>query len=90
MIPHSNELLGEAPRHRADNHLKEALEMPEIVLCKDCKQPINKEVDQYVIIEKGTDRYPEVLAHVACEQKRAAAGLGLDEWLRKLRWPNRS
>jgi hypothetical protein len=64
--------------------------MPEVVLCKDCKQSINKETDQYVTIEKGTDRYPEVLAHVACEQKRTAAGLGLDEWLRKLRWPNRS
>jgi hypothetical protein len=53
--------------------------MPEVVLCKDCKQSINREVDEYVIIEKGTDRYPEVLVHVACEQKRAAAGLGLDQ-----------
>jgi hypothetical protein len=63
--------------------------MPEIILCKDCKQPIDKEADQYVIIEKATDRYPEVLAHGTCEQKRRAAGAGLDEWLRKLRWPNR-
>jgi hypothetical protein len=47
-------------------------------------------IDQYIIIEKGTDRYPEVVAHATCEQKRAAAGLGLDQWLRKLRWPNRS
>jgi hypothetical protein len=54
------------------------------------QRPINREVDEYVIIEKGTDRYPEVLAHVACEQKRAATGLGLDEWMRKLRWPKRS
>ena len=75
--------------HGAEFNLKESLQMPEVVLCKDCKQSINKEVDQYVILEKGTDRYPEVLAHVACEQKRAAGGLGLDEWLRKLRWPNR-
>ena len=67
----------------------EVAEMPEAVLCKDCKQSINKEVDQYVVIEKGTDRYPETLAHVACEQKRAASGIGLDEWLRKLRWPAR-
>jgi hypothetical protein len=65
--------------------------MPEVILCKDCKQPINKETDQYVLLEKGTDRYPEVLAHVACEQKRAtASGFGIDEWLRKLRWPNRA
>jgi hypothetical protein len=64
--------------------------MPEVILCKDCKQSINKEVDQYVILERGTDRYPEVLAHVACEQKRATAGLGIEDWLRKLRWPNRS
>jgi hypothetical protein len=42
------------------------------------------------VIEKGNDRYPETLAHVTCEQKRAASGIGLDEWLRKLRWPNRS
>ena len=48
--------------------------MPEFVLCKDCKQSINKEVDEYVMIEKGSDRYPEILAHVACEQKRAADG----------------
>src|SRR6267154_6389611 len=35
---------------------------------ESASSPINKEVDQYVIIEKGTDRYPEVLAHVECEQ----------------------
>ena len=64
--------------------------MPETILCRECKQPINKEVDQYVIIEKGTDRYPEVLAHVACEQKRSAAGFGLDDLLKKQRWPHRS
>jgi hypothetical protein len=63
--------------------------MPEITLCKDCKQPINKEADQYVLIEKGTDRYPEVLAHVTCEQKHGATRAGFDEWLRKLLWPNR-
>jgi hypothetical protein len=64
--------------------------MPETILCRECKQPINKEVDQHVIIEKGTDRYPEVLAHVACEQKRSAASFGLDDLLKKLRWPHRS
>jgi hypothetical protein len=51
--------------------------MPETILCRECKQPINKEVDQYVIIEKGTDRYPEVLAHVACEQSGRGWALGL-------------
>ena len=56
--------------------------MPEVILCKDCKQSINKEADQYVMIEKATDRYPEVLAHVACEQKRATAGLGIDRRIR--------
>ena len=63
--------------------------MPEVVLCKDCKQSINKEVDQYVVIEKGNERYPETIAHGICEQKRAASGIGFDEWLRKLRWPIR-
>jgi hypothetical protein len=64
--------------------------MPEVLLCKDCKQPINKEADQYVVIERGTDRYPEILAHVACEQKRSTAGVGIDEFFKKLRWPSRS
>ena len=50
--------------------------MPEAVLCKDCKQSINKEVDQYVVIEKGNERYPETIAHVICEQKRASSGMG--------------
>jgi hypothetical protein len=63
--------------------------MPEVVLCKDCKQSIKKEVDQYVVIEKENERYPETLAHVICEQKRAAPGVGFDEWLKKLRWPIR-
>jgi hypothetical protein len=27
--------------------------MPEVVLCKDCKQSINKETDQYVTIREG-------------------------------------
>ena len=26
--------------------------MPEVILCRHCKQPINKETDQYVVIEK--------------------------------------
>ena len=63
--------------------------MPEVILCRHCKQPINKETDQYVVIEKGTDRHPEALAHVACEQKRPTA-FGFDEWVRKFRWPSRS
>lgn len=48
--------------------------MPEILLCCDCKQSINKGRDDYVVIKKATDSYPEVLAHVACEQKRGASG----------------
>jgi len=63
--------------------------MPEVVLCKYCKQPINKESDEYIVIEKGTDRLPEALAHVTCEQKRPAA-FGFDEWMRIFRWPGRS
>jgi hypothetical protein len=59
--------------------------MPEAILCKDCMQPVNKETEQYVVIDKGTDRHPEALAHVACEQKRAAQGIGFDDWLHKLR-----
>ena len=70
-------------------HIKGAIDKtPEIILCKYCKQSINKETDQYVVIQKGTDRYPESLAHVACEQKGPA--LALDEWIRKFRWPGRS
>jgi hypothetical protein len=43
--------------------------MPEVILCRYCKQSINKEADQYVVIEKGSDKRPEALAHAACEQK---------------------
>jgi hypothetical protein len=63
--------------------------MPEIILCKHCRQPIDKEADQYVIIEKGSDRLPESLAHVPCEQKRPT-GFGFEEWIRTFRWPGRS
>jgi hypothetical protein len=65
--------------------------MPEVVLCCDCKQPINKETDGYVVIKKTTDNYPEVLAHVACEQKRASSGPRtiFDDLLKGLRWPRR-
>jgi hypothetical protein len=63
--------------------------MPEVILCRYCKQSINKEADQDVVIEKGSDRRPETLAHAACEQKNPAA-FGLDDWLRKLRWPHRA
>lgn len=59
--------------------------MPEAVLCRDCRQPVIKDTEQYVVIEKGTDRYPETLAHVACEQKRAGHGIGFEEWFQKLR-----
>jgi hypothetical protein len=63
--------------------------MPEVTLCKYCKQSINKEADQYVVIEKGSERLPESLAHVACEQKRPT-GLPFDEWVRMFRWRGRS
>jgi hypothetical protein len=63
--------------------------MPEVVLCKYCKNPITKESDEYIVIEKGTDRLPEALAHVACEQKRPMMFVGFDEWRRILRWPSR-
>jgi hypothetical protein len=45
--------------------------MPGLILCRYCKQPINKETDQYVVIEKGTERHPEALAHVRCETKES-------------------
>ena len=66
--------------------------MPEVILCRHCKQPINKETDQYVVIEKATDRQPETLAHVACEQKspKSPTAFRFDEWIRKFQWPNRS
>ena len=65
--------------------------MPEVILCRHCKQPINKETDQYVI-EKATDRQPETLAHVACEQKspKSPTAFRFDEWIRKFQWPSRS
>lgn len=63
--------------------------MPEVKLCRYCKQPVDKEADKYIIVDKGTDRHPEVLAHVECEQKRPS-GVGIEEWLKALRWPFRS
>jgi hypothetical protein len=66
--------------------------MPEVVLCCDCKQPINKATDDYVVIKKATDNCPEVLAHVACEQKRATRGPRtiVDDILKDIwRWPRR-
>jgi hypothetical protein len=62
--------------------------MPEIILCRYCKQPINKETDGYVLVRNGTQRYPEELAHVPCEQKRPTS-FGLEEWTRMFRWPGR-
>jgi hypothetical protein len=62
--------------------------MPEVILCRHCKQPINKETDEFVVIAKGAERYPEALAHVACEHKRPHA-FGLEEWARMFRWPSR-
>jgi len=35
--------------------------MPEVILCRYCKQSINKEADQYVVLDKGSDRHPEPL-----------------------------
>jgi len=66
--------------------------MPEIVLCCDCKQPINKAADDYVVIKKTTDRYPEVLAHVACAQKRGTSNPRtiVDDFLKNLwSWPRK-
>jgi hypothetical protein len=60
--------------------------MPEVILCRYCKQLLNKETDSYVVLERGTDREPEALAHVACVQKRPGF-FGIEEWLRGLRWP---
>jgi hypothetical protein len=68
--------------------IKGVLKMPEVILCKRCKQSINKETDQYVVLEKGTDRDPEALAHVACEQKRPAV-FGFDDWVRRFWTTNR-
>jgi len=62
--------------------------MPEVRLCKYCKQLLNKETDEYVILARETQRYPEILAHIACEQKRLGA-YGFEEWLRGFRWPGR-
>ena len=64
--------------------------MPEVVLCCDCKQSINKSTDDYVVIKKATDNYPEVLAHMTCEQKRATISPRtiVDDFLRRFwSWP---
>ena len=66
--------------------------MPEVVLCCDCKQSINKTTDDYVVIKKTTDNYPEVLAHASCEQKRATRGPRtiFDDFLRGVwSWPRK-
>ncbi len=46
--------------------------MPEVILCIHCRQPINKETDQYVVVEKATDRYlkrwPMLLANKAVHE----------------------
>jgi hypothetical protein len=68
--------------------LREAY-MPEVILCRYCKQSINKETDAYVVIRKAEDAHPEELAHVACEQKRPT-GFGIEEWMRGFPWRSRS
>jgi hypothetical protein len=44
------------------------------------------------VVRHAADRFPEELAHAACEQKRPApfVGCGIDEWIRSMRWPRRS
>jgi hypothetical protein len=63
--------------------------MPEITLCRYCKQSINKDADDYVVMRHAADRFPEELAHAACEQKQPAP-FGFEQWMRALRWPCRS
>ena len=65
--------------------------MPEIILCRYCKQSINKDVDDYVVMRHAAARFPEVLAHAACEQKRPISfvGGGIDEWIRTFCWTGR-
>jgi hypothetical protein len=63
--------------------------MPEVILCQYCKLPISKDSDDYVLVRKATDRFPEELAHVACEQKPRMP-FTLEEWMKVLRWPRRS
>jgi hypothetical protein len=62
--------------------------MPEVILCRYCKQPINKETDVYVVIRTAADSHPEALAHIACEQKRLA-GFPFEEWMRGFPWRTR-
>jgi hypothetical protein len=63
--------------------------MPEITLCRYCKQSINKDIDDYVVVRQAAGRFPQEIAHAACEQKRAAP-FELDDWIRAFRWPRRS
>ncbi len=65
--------------------------MPEVILCCRCKQAIDKTTDDYVLIEKATSRYPEVLAHAACEQKHASGqGMNFEDLMKRFwRWPGK-
>ena len=63
--------------------------MPEVSLCRYCKESINKEIDSYVVLREAGERYPEMLAHAECEQRRPAS-FSLDNWLHMIRWPRRS
>src|SRR5271154_5492907 len=51
---------------------------PEGILCRYCKQPIDKATDPYVLVRKATERHPEELAHVTCEQKRPTLPFDFD------------
>ena len=63
--------------------------MPEVILCRYCKRSINKDVDSYVVLRQGGDRYPEVLAHAECEQQ-SPSRFDPSEWLRGFPWRHRS
>jgi hypothetical protein len=67
---------GKSRSHRGQ-HNRGILYMPEIILCRYCKQSINKDVDDYVVMRHAAARFTEELAHAACEQKQPASFVDL-------------
>jgi hypothetical protein len=44
--------------------------MPAVQLCDHCKQVIDTQKEQYVVLAPQASRAAEVIAHVTCEQDR--------------------
>jgi hypothetical protein len=45
--------------------------MPAVQLCEHCRQIIETDAQQYVVLVPQTAKAAEVIAHVTCEQRQA-------------------